>query len=144
MTITIHVDGIPKARPRTKSTSKNGHKWHYTPKTDKVWLEQVAIEAKKACPSEPLSGPIRFEVYFWMPRCKRLMRKSDPDGLLWHFVKPDASNLIKGIEDTFTRLGMWRDDCQIASLSVGKYYHPKDGAPGCTINISRLSDGEIT
>jgi Holliday junction resolvase RusA-like endonuclease len=45
-----------------------------------------------------------------------------PTAPTWCITKPDATKLVRGIEDAITNAGLWRDDAQVARQFVEKSY----------------------
>ncbi len=142
-TIIFHVRGIPKPQPRPRAraiTTKDGRTIAsvYDGGGAKAWRIDVMLAGRDVMPPQPLEGPLRFCVYFYLPRPHRLNRKKDPDGAIWaDKAKCDIDNLIKPVLDSMTAGGWWIDDCQIVSCEALKMYHAKDGAPGATIMVRK-------
>lgn len=67
-------------------------------------------------PEEPLQGCVRIDVewVFATPDKKKWGK--------WKTTRPDRSNLMKMFEDEMTRAGFWRDDAQLVSGNVDKYW----------------------
>ena len=87
----------------------------------------LTLLCSRHTPNEPLTGPVKLQVDFVFP-----WRKSEPQkrialGRVPHTSKPDCSNLVKMLEDVMTKLGFWKDDSQIASLTVTKAWGDKVG-----------------
>jgi Holliday junction resolvase RusA-like endonuclease len=56
-----------------------------------------------------------------------------------HVSKPDADNLAKLVLDRITRGGrIWRDDSQVAKLTVEKYWAITDARIGVYLSIERF------
>jgi crossover junction endodeoxyribonuclease RusA len=89
-----------------------------------------------------LSMPLALEITFYMPRPKSHYRTGKHAGTLrndapdFHTTKPDATKLIRGVEDALTSI-IWKDDSQIAMQLVRKRY--ADGTPGASIRILEIS-----
>ena len=79
-------------------------------------------------PAKPLAGPVRLVVKWLFPA------GGHPDGS-YKATKPDTDNLEKALKDEMTRLGFWRDDAQVASEIVEKFYA---GIPGIYIEVHAL------
>ncbi|MGL4398502.1 MAG: RusA family crossover junction endodeoxyribonuclease [Luteolibacter sp.] len=80
----------------------------------------LTLLCSKHIPAQPMQGAISLHVDYVFP-----WRKSEPKKRIAlrrvpHTSKPDCSNLVKMIEDVLTKLGFWKDDSQIASLTVTK------------------------
>ena len=80
-------------------------------------------------PQEPFAGAVRLVVKWLFPAEGR-----HPDGS-YKTSRPDTDNLEKALKDEMTRLGFWRDDAQVASEIVEKFYA---GIPGIYIEVHAL------
>lgn len=77
-----------------------------------------------------LTGPLELCVTFQMPRIKGHYRSNGelkPGAPKFHTVRPDATKLLRGVEDALTGI-VWADDSQIARQTVEKIYADKAGA----------------
>ena len=134
--IQFMVFGKPKAQPRPRAFSRGGHARIYEAGTAEAWKSDV-IRCGEACkPNAPIEEMLSVSIDFFLPRPKRLMRRKDPDGIMFAPVKPDRDNLDKAVLDALTNVGWWRDDCQVVCGEVRKFYHEKEGRPGALITIS--------
>lgn len=139
--IEFFVEGRPSAQPRHRVTRQGGKAWAYPGnKAIKTWRTLVALAAKKATRDKrqlPSAGPVEVGLHFFLPRPKRLLRKSDPDGPLPHTCTPDKNNLVKAVEDAITdAYCIWKDDAQIwKGLGSTKQYCAKGGVPGVLVRI---------
>lgn len=70
-------------------------------------------------PTEPFSGDVRLVCKWLFPRG----RHSDGE---YRITKPDTDNLQKLIKDCMTQAGFWKDDAQVCSEIVEKFWaeHP--------------------
>ncbi len=141
------VIGLPKPQPRVKArhfVTKAGRDVTsvYTPATAKTWkaLIVAACQAQPEFPAAPWAGPIALYVTTYLPRPKRLFRKTDPDGPLWAPTKGrnDVDNLLKTVMDALTDGVLWRDDGQIVVGLQIKMYHAKDKGPRCCVDVAEL------
>ena len=87
---------VPKQRPR-----RNARGVWYTPSRTKRYEEKVAVCARSAGLSAPLTGSVRLEIRLWLPDRRRR----------------DIDNTAKTIMDALNRLA-WLDDSQVTSLTV--------------------------
>lgn len=128
----------------------------YNPDQADPWKAAIVAAALKHRPCAPLLGPIGVRVEFYMPRPKRLLRKSSPRAACAHTGKPDADNLAKVVLDALGKVnaarlrgrrtpstvplnvGYWNDDAQVCSLMVQKYYAALGQEPGATIEVVSL------
>ena len=62
-----------------------------------------------------------------------------PNAPVRHAQKPDADNLVKLVLDRITRSELiWRDDSQVAYLTVAKYWSDKDENVGCNLTLQPI------
>jgi len=78
-------------------------------------------------PQEPLQGPLQLQVCYVYPWRKSEPKKNQSSGWLWKTTKPDASNMVKTLEDCMTDLNFWEDDNQITQLLVEKAWGDRVG-----------------
>ena len=135
---TLKVEGQPKAQPRPRAFSRNGHARVFDEATAEGWKGLIALAAQEARPVTPLDEPVRIDTAFYFKRPKRLMRRTDPEGPVWHTAKPDRDNLDKAVLDTLKTIGFLRDDSIVCSGLIRKLYHSKTGRPGTVIRIFTL------
>lgn len=134
--ITIRIDGEPKAMGRARAMSMHGKARVYNPTTAEGWKSLVAAAFGPHRPPTPHEGPLRIDIDFHFPRPKRLMRKKDPEGPVWHTAKPDRDNSDKAVLDTLKTIGMYRDDAQVCNGRIRKFYHAKDEIPHAVITVA--------
>jgi Holliday junction resolvase RusA-like endonuclease len=99
-------------------------------KKGREWRQDVRDALLKAYGErKPLDGAVELIVTFHMPRPKAhfLTRGRRDDAPQYHTVKPDATKLLRAIEDAMTGI-VWHDDSQVAIQSVKKIY--ADGRHG--------------
>lgn len=92
------------------------------------WKNDVADAAAAAMNGRQLlDGPLSLIVVFTVPRPKghygtgrnsAVIRDSAPR---WPAVKPDATKLVRAVEDALTGI-VWRDDAQVVHQAVTKRY----------------------
>jgi len=137
--ISFIVVGEPKAQPRPRAFARPGLGARvYDPGTAEGWKSLIAEAARPYLPAEPFDCPIGLSIEFNMPRPKRLLRKCDPEGPIRHTAKPDLDNLSKAVMDALTAIGIWRDDSQVSSTTVSKWYVSKGQRPGAIIGVATL------
>ena len=132
---TLEIEGEPKAQPRPRAFSRDGHARVYDEATAEGWKSLIALAAQEARPAMPLDEPVRIDATFYFKRPKRLMRRTDPKGPVRHTAKPDRDNLDKAVLDALKTIGFLRDDSVVCAGSIEKFYHTKTGRPGAVIEI---------
>ena len=107
------------------------------------WKNDVADTAAAAMNGRQLlAGPLSLCVVFSIPRPKShygtgrnfgVVRNTAPR---WPTVKPDATKLVRAVEDALTGI-VWRDDAQVVHQIVSKRY----GEPACAqIFVDQMAD----
>jgi len=146
--LAFYVRGLPKAQPRPRAFArKMGGKVVarvFEAGTAEAWKADVIRCGEPHRPESPIEGPVSVEIDFMLPRPKRLMRRKDPDGVMWATCKPDVDNLSKAVLDALTTDGWWRDDAQVVESTTRKVYHAKDGTPGALVCIEQIESGGVT
>lgn len=103
------------------------------------WRGDVKTFATKHF-AEPFTGPIRLTIRFVMKRIRAHYftgKRSDvlrPSAPTLHVKKPDATKLLRSVEDALTGIA-WVDDTQVCMQSVFKVYGL---VPGAHITIEEL------
>lgn len=96
-----------------------------------------AVKAKlrghlaKHAPVEPIQGPIRIMVKWCYPVTGK--HKAGE----WKTTKPDTDNLQKALLDCMTKLRFWKDDAQVCSQIVEKFW---SDVPGIFVFINQLEE----
>lgn len=104
----------------------------------KPWQAVVADAALEATMvdgviGELLDGPLGLAVVFSVLRPKGHFGSGRNAGVIkdsapeWPTVKPDATKLLRGLEDALTGV-VWRDDAQVVEQAVTKRYADREGA----------------
>lgn len=144
--MTFFVAGHPKGQPRARAFAmKRGGQTFvrmYDPATAEGWKSLIAGAAKEHVPFPPITGPVRLEIIFYMPRPKSHYRANGdlkPNAPRCHTGKPDLDNLEKAVMDCFTNLGMWGDDSQVATKVTEKVYEGAGLPPGARISVDELN-----
>lgn len=133
--IAFFVPGVPVPQERAR---KGKHGW-YDPPRSKQWKAQVRLMAARYRPKEPLDGPLRVDMRFEMPM-PRSWSKAQKERMAgaWCPVKPDLSNLAKGIEDALE--GEWyANDSRICAGHSEKVYAESPERVGVAVAVSTLS-----
>lgn len=119
-----------------------GQERGYNRKTDTYYEHAGAKQARaklnghlaKYRPETPLTGPLRLTVKWCFPETK-----THPAGT-WKTTRPDTDNLQKILKDEMTRLGFWKDDAQVCSEIIEKFWWQ---IPGIFIEVEEMEDEEI-
>lgn len=130
MTIVIPIAPVAKGRPQF---TKNGQT--YTPKKTRDYEDMVRFVAQ-AAKIRAVTGAVSMTVQFYMPIPKswsKAKKQRAESGEIRPATKPDATNLVKAIEDGLNGVA-YTDDSQIVDLTVHKYY----GKPRTVITIEEV------
>lgn len=136
VTLDIPMEPQPKARPRAR-VLPSGVATIYTPASTRKWEATVASLAAMQLPGTIIEGPVRVDVLAVMSRPKRLLRRNDPDGLVWAPTRPDGDNIRKAVLDALAPF--WRDDAQVVCGDTLKVYAEKAGRPRTVVRIRTMS-----
>jgi Holliday junction resolvase RusA-like endonuclease len=135
--LSFAVNGVPKPRAKFKATKMG--KVYDTGSAD-GWKERVFITVRQIWGGKPpLEGPLSVAIDFYLPRPKRLYRKKDPDGPMWHGEphNNDRDNLEKTTLDALQFSGVMIGDGQVCTGLVQKFYTKKGGSSGAMIKVSK-------
>lgn len=100
------------------------------------WRESVraALIDGKGQPRARFEGAVHVDLEFIMPRPVSTPKKRTPPAIR----KPDIDKLERGILDSVTSAGVWRDDAQVTSVSKIKRIAEIGETPGCRISFRGL------
>lgn len=77
---------------------------------------------------QPFEGAVRLTTWWCFPRGEH------HDGE-YRTSKPDTDNLVKMLKDVMTELGFWKDDAQVASEVIEKYWAQ---IPGIYVKVENV------
>lgn len=134
MMITFKVDANPVGKQRARYVKRGNYVTAYTPEKTRTYetlIKDSAIEAMGA--SEPLETPVSLYLYIRVPipasaTKKRLQAIASGDEK--PIKKPDASNILKSVEDGMNGV-VYHDDSQIINIHVTKVYSSLPGVDIC-------------
>ena len=104
---------------------------HYEPEKLKAARSKLMAYLGQHAPLVPMQGAVRLGVKWCFP-----ITGKHGDGE-YKTTRPDTDNLQKLLKDCMTDLGFWKDDAQVASEIVEKFWAK---IPGIYINIHDLED----
>jgi Holliday junction resolvase RusA-like endonuclease len=134
MMITFKVDADPVGKQRARYAKRGNFVQTYTPDKTRNYeslIKEAAIEAMGT--SEPLETPVTLYLYIRAPIPKSLPKKRIEaclNGLEKPIKKPDASNVLKSVEDAMNGV-VYKDDSQIVNIHVSKVYSSVSGVDVC-------------
>ena len=132
--VTFKVDANPVGKQRARYVKRGNYVQAYTPEKTRTYetlIRDAAIEAMGA--SEPLETPVTLYLYIRVPIPKSYSKKKVEaclNGLDQPIKKPDASNILKSVEDGMNGI-VYKDDSQIINLHVTKVYSTLAGVDVC-------------
>lgn len=139
----ILFEALVEPAPYRKSAGivqKKGGRPHaalFTSSRTKTFQAQLAAAAQPYAPAELIDEPVRVDVLAVMARPKRLMRRADPEGLVWGPGKPDADNLRKAVLDALK--AWWRDDSLVVCGQTVRAHAEKTGHPRTVVRVRTLA-----
>jgi Holliday junction resolvase RusA-like endonuclease len=145
-TIEIKIPAIPVAQPRqrhrfVKGGGPNGKGFvhNYTPSKHPVqdFKATVRMAFEQAYSGAPLTGPLRCDAEFVMPRPQNMIWKTREMPRAFHAKKPDRDNLDKALMDALKGLA-WLDDSQVCQGNVEKWIASGSEQPHVFIRITAL------
>lgn len=108
----------------------NGKPVFYEPEELKAARAKLMAHLGQHVPAKPyMTGPVRLTVKWCFP-----ITGTRQDGQ-YKYTKPDTDNLQKLLKDCMTDCGYWKDDAQVASEIVEKFWA---ALPGIYIKIEEL------
>lgn len=128
----VDADPVGKQRARHRFTGKFVQS--YTPNKTRTYETLLRDSATRAMgSSEPLETPVSLYLYIRAPIPKSTPKKRLQeilDGLIKPTKKPDASNVLKSVEDAMNGV-VYKDDSQIVNIHVTKVYSTSPGVDIC-------------
>jgi Holliday junction resolvase RusA-like endonuclease len=132
------VPGQPVAKARARVCVNRGKVHSFTPLKTTAYESTVRLAFTTAYPGHvPLEGPLWVEAtaYFMPPKSFKLPKNDEVDlEDIPHTKRPDADNIIKSFFDALNGVA-WRDDSQVAALSMDKRYST---TPRLELSISQI------
>jgi len=132
--VTFKVDGTPVPKGRARYARRGNFISTYTPEKTRTYealIKDAAIEAMGA--SEPLETPVSLYLYIRVPipkSCTKKRLEAIDNGSEKPTKKPDASNILKSVEDGMNGV-VYHDDSQIINIHVTKVYSSLPGVDIC-------------
>jgi len=121
--------------PRTFATDMSGAR-------GKTWRADVRQAATQAMGEQPpLAGALALDVTFTVARPKSHFRANGilrPTAPLWPVTRPDATKLLRALEDALIGL-VFIDDSQVIDLGARKLYGVRVGA---WVEVNGLEDDD--
>ena len=111
--VTFKVDANPVGKQRARYVKRGNFVQAYTPEKTRTYetlIRDAAIEAMGT--SEPLETPVTLYLYIRVPIPKSYSKKKVEaclNGLDQPIKKPDASNILKSVEDGMNGI-VYKDD----------------------------------
>lgn len=148
------IYGDPKGQPRTRAFArKMGAKYVarvYDSDVADAWKRAVDLGIERELKAQPVVldpvGAWDCKLTFFFRRPKSHHGKAGhvkASAPVSHVSKPDADNLAKLVLDRITHGGrIWRDDSQVAKLSVHKFWAVTDARVGVYVTVERYEASE--
>tara|TARA_R110000822_G_scaffold106604_1_gene234804 strand:+ start:116 stop:544 length:429 start_codon:yes stop_codon:yes gene_type:complete len=132
--VTFKVDATPVPKGRARYVRRGNHISTYTPEKTRTYealIKDSAIEAMGA--SEALQTPVSLYLYIRVPIPASATKKrlqAIASGEEKPTKKPDASNILKSVEDAMNSV-VYKDDSQIVNIHITKVYSSVPGVDIC-------------
>lgn len=132
--VTFKVDANPVGKQRARYVKRGNFVSTYTPEKTRTYEALIKEASREAMGStEPLETPVSLYLYIRVPIPKSHSKKKVEaclNGLDQPIKKPDASNILKSVEDGMNGI-VYKDDSQIINLHVTKVYSTLAGVDIC-------------
>ena len=132
--VTFKVDGVPVPKGRARYVRRGNHISTYTPEKTRTYETLIKDAARQAMGgSEPLETPVSLYLYIRVPIPASATKKrlqAIADGSEKPIKKPDASNILKSVEDGMNGV-VYKDDSQIINIHVTKVFSSEPGVDIC-------------
>ena len=134
MMVTFKVDANPVGKQRARYVKRGNFVQTYTPEKTRTYetlIKDAAIEAMGA--SEALHPPVSLYLYIRVPIPASATKKrlqAIASGEEKPTKKPDASNILKSVEDAMNSV-VYKDDSQIVNIHITKVYSSVPGVDIC-------------
>jgi len=107
----------------------NGKPVFYEPQELKTVREKLRAHLGRHVPEEKFTGPIRLTTWWCFP-----VTGNHRNGE-YKISRPDTDNMVKMLKDVMTELYFWKDDAQVASEVIEKYWAE---LPGIYVKVESL------
>lgn len=107
----------------------NGKPVFYDPEELKAARAKLKGYLGQYVPERKFEGPVRLTTWWCFP-----IKGKHKDGE-YRTSKPDTDNLVKLLKDVMTELDFWKDDAQVASEVIEKYWAE---IPGIYVKVESL------
>lgn len=123
---------IPPTKTHQEKQVKvvNGKPIFYEPAELRAVRAKLQGHLARHQPSVPYGGAVRLLVKWCFPRGRHKNGE-------YRATKPDTDNLQKMLKDVMTDIGFWKDDAQVASEIIEKFWAEQ---PGIYIRIEKLKE----
>lgn len=101
----------------------------YEPQEVKAAREKLRTHLGQHVPETEFKGPVRLTTWWCFP-----VKGQHHDGE-YRTSRPDTDNLVKMLKDVMTDLRFWKDDAQVASEVIEKYWAD---IPGIYVKVESL------
>lgn len=107
----------------------NGKPVFYEPQEVKTARQKLKAYLGQHVPEQKFKGPVRLTTWWCFP-----VKGRHKDGE-YRTSRPDTDNLVKMLKDVMTELHFWKDDAQVASEVIEKYW---SDIPGIYVKVESL------
>jgi Holliday junction resolvase RusA-like endonuclease len=129
--ISLWISGQPVAQGRPRFARIGNGVRTFDPKKSSDWKAFIALMANsEGVKPFPHGVALQMSVVFHLSRPASVSVKKRP----YPTVKPDCSNMLKGVEDGLNGIA-WHDDSQIVRIEMEKVY---SDTPGIRIVVEEV------
>ena len=124
----LPMEKVPTKTHQEKQVNWKTHQF-YEPTELKAVRLKIMAHLAPFSPKEPFTGPVRLFEKWCFP-----ITGNHKDGE-YKTSAPDYNNMVKTFDDCMTKLGFWKDDSQVASAIIEKFWA---AVPGIYVKIENL------
>lgn len=132
------VKGKPGAKSRAVVTNNDPRAKGYQQAVSKCAAVALATAGLRPF----VDGPVAVLILFYLPRPKKFLTRKYAGIQMRPVTRPDWDKLARLCGDALTAI-VYRDDSQVVSARVEKFYCAADELPRADITVRRMSAGPL-
>ena len=140
--VRFEVPGEPMGQPRHRTRRQGGRLVQYDPPRSKAYKavlqHHAMLELRRVGRERPaFEGPLDVAILATFTLARSHHRKRAPRPRTWRATKPDIDNVAKIVLDACNGI-LWRDDEQVAMLTVRLWTGAQGEPPSLKVQVAQL------